>query len=82
MVLIGFEFKKMKEGDKLVFLDDKFLFDNILSEFMNIKLVILGDDEILNEYGLFYEEVIKFDSSFNKNFCYSEDEIIIEFIIL
>lgn len=61
----------MKEGDKLVFLDDKFLFDNISSESMNIKLVTLDDDDILNEYGLPYEEAIKSDNTFNKNPCYS-----------
>lgn len=72
----------MKEGDKLVFLDDKFLFDNISSESMNIKLVTLGDDEILNEYGLPYEEALKTDNSFNKNPCYSEDETTVESITL
>lgn len=72
----------MKEGDKLVFLDDKFLFDNISSESMNIKLVTLGDDDILNEYGLPYEEAIKSDNTFNKNPCYSEDETTIEPITL
>ena len=72
----------MKEGDKLVFLDDKFLFDNISSESMNIKLVTLGDDDILNEYGLPYEEAIKSDNTFNKNPCYLEDETTIEPITL
>ncbi|MCZ1068661.1 hypothetical protein O0984_11610 [Clostridioides difficile] len=82
MILIAFEIEKMKEGDRLVFLDDKFLFDNILSESMNIKLVTLGDDEILNEYGLPYEEALKTDNSFNKNPCYLEDETTVEPITL